>query len=114
MLDTARKEDPNGHYGRRGAKEYKELGYLSTDYHESVSHTIDFSYSDFCIAQTAQLLGKEELAKEYTQSSFSYRTLFDPETGISGQKIRRDISDQTSRPSVGDATMQSALPFRQP
>ena len=89
MLDTARKEDPNGHYGRRGAKEYKELGYLSTDYHESVSHTIDFSYSDFCIAQTAQLLGKEELAKEYAQSSLSYRTLFDPETGYIRAKDKK-------------------------
>ena len=43
----------------------------------------------FCIAQTAQLLGKEELSKEYTQSSLSYRTLFDPETGYIRAKDKK-------------------------
>ena len=35
MLDTARKEIQMVINGRRGAKEYKELGYLSTDYYEA-------------------------------------------------------------------------------
>ena len=40
MLDTAEKEDPSIRYGRHGASDYQALGYLPTDYHESVKpHT---------------------------------------------------------------------------
>lgn len=54
MLETASKADPLGINGRHGLAQYQELGYLSTDHHESVSHTLNYAYSDFCIASCAK------------------------------------------------------------
>ena len=81
MLETATKADPKAVNGRHGLAQYQELGYLSTDYHESVSHTLDYAYSDFCISTCAAKLGHEELAQTYSQYAKNYQNLFDPETG---------------------------------
>ena len=81
MLETATKSDPLGIYGRHGLAQYQELGYLSTDHHESVSHTLDYAYSDFCIASCAEKQGKIEIAETYKATSQNYRHLFDAETG---------------------------------
>ena len=81
MLETASKSDPLGINGRHGLAQYQELGYLSTDHHESVSHTLDYAYSDFCIASCAEKLGKREIAETYMSASQNYRHLFDAETG---------------------------------
>ena len=81
MLETASKSDPLGINGRHGLAQYQELGYLSTNHHESVSHTLDYAYSDFCIARCAEKLGKIEIAETYKAASQNYRHLFDAETG---------------------------------
>ena len=81
MIETATKADPKAINGRHGLSQYQELGYLSTDYHESVSHTLDYAYSDFCISTCAAKLGQEELAQAYAQYAKNYQNLFDPETG---------------------------------
>ena len=81
MIETATKADPKAINGRHGLSQYQELGYLSTDYHESVSHTLDYAYSDFCISTCAAKLGQEELAQTYAQYSKNYQNLFDSETG---------------------------------
>ena len=81
MLETATKSDPLGINGRHGLAQYQELGYLSTDHHESVSHTLDYAYSDFCIASCAEKLGQNDIAKTYRTASQNYRHLFDTETG---------------------------------
>ena len=57
MLQTAPKTDPTQHFGRHGNESYKTLGYLPDDFHESVSHSLDYAYSDFCIATVAKQLG---------------------------------------------------------
>ena len=81
MLQTATKSDPLGINGRHGLAQYQELGYLSTDHNESVSHTLDYAYSDFCIANCAEKLGQNDIAETYRTSSQNYRYLFDAETG---------------------------------
>ena len=81
MLETATKADPKAINGRHGLAQYQELGYLSTNFHESVSHTLDYAYSDFCISTCAAKLGHEELAQTYAHYSKNYQNLFDPETG---------------------------------
>ena len=80
MIETATKADSKAINGRHGLSQYQELGYLSTDYHESVSHTLDYAYSDFCIASCAQKRGKIEIAETYKAASQNYRHLFDAET----------------------------------
>ena len=81
MIETATKADPKAINGRHGLSQYQELGYLSTDYHESVSHTLDYAYSDFCISTCAEKLGQKDLAQTYAQYSKNYQNLFDSETG---------------------------------
>ena len=81
MIETATKADPKAINGRHGLAQYQKLGYLSTDFHESVSHTLDYAYSDFCISTCAAKLGQDELAQIYAQYSKNYQNLFDPETG---------------------------------
>ena len=88
MLETAEKEDPSKRYGRQGASDYQTLGYLPFDYHESVSHSLDYSYSDFCIASLANKLQQEPVAEQYSQQSLNYQHLFDPETGYMRAKNR--------------------------
>ena len=81
MIETATKADPKAINGRHGLSQYQELGYLSTDHHESVSHTLDYAYSDFCISTCAAKLGQEDLAQTYAQYAKNYQNLFDSETG---------------------------------
>ena len=81
MIETATKADPKSINGRHGLAQYQKLGYLSTDHHESVSHTLDYAYSDFCISTCAAKLGQEELAQTYAQYAKNYQNLFDSETG---------------------------------
>ena len=88
MLETAEKEDSSKRYGRQGASDYQTLGYLPSDHHESVSHTLDYSYSDFCIASLANKLQQEPVAQRYSQQSLNYQHLFDPETGYIRAKDR--------------------------
>ena len=81
MIETATKADSKAINGRHGLAQYQKLGYLSTDFHESVSHTLDYAYSDFCISTCAAKLGQEDLAQTYAQYAKNYQNLFDPETG---------------------------------
>ena len=89
MLETAEKDDPSKRYGRQGASDYQTLGYLPFDYQESVSHSLDYSYSDFCIASLANKLQQKSVAQRYSQQSLNYQHLFDPETGYMRAKDRK-------------------------
>lgn len=89
MLETATQSDPLGINGRHGLAQYQELGYLSTDNHESVSHTLDYAYSDFCIASCAKKQGQNDIAQTYKVASQNFRHLFDSETGYMRARDRQ-------------------------
>ncbi len=75
----------DGHlpYGRHGTLDYKKYGYIPRDkYRESVSHTLDYVYGDFCIAQALRAAGRADEAAPFDESSKNYAKLFDPETGF--------------------------------
>lgn len=73
----------DGVNGRTGIGPYMEHGYLPDDqFHESVSNTLDYYYGDFCIAQIAKGLGKEEDYQQFLQRAAQYGKLFDPVTGF--------------------------------
>ncbi len=70
-------------YGRHGMKDYKALGYVPCDkYKESVCHTLDFVYGDFCISQILKALGRNAEATEYEASAQNYRNIFDASVGF--------------------------------
>lgn len=75
--------DPDKGYGRRGIEDYLKLGYVSADHvKQSAAETSDSAYGDFCIAQVAKALGREDDAKMFLKRSQNWRHLFDPKTGF--------------------------------
>ena len=70
-------------FGRTGCVEYTQLGYVPNDeYNESVNLTLDAAYGDWCIAEIAKILGKEDIANEYYRRSENYKNIFDKNTGF--------------------------------
>ncbi|ESU23984.1 putative hybrid glycoside hydrolase, group 92(-20) family protein precursor [Flavobacterium enshiense DK69] len=66
-----------------GLDAYKKNGFISIDdEHESVSKTLEYAYDDWCIAQMAQLLKKNEDFEYFMQRSQNWKNLYDKETGF--------------------------------
>ncbi len=69
--------------GRSGLEYYINLGYTPVDkVTESVPNTLELAYNDWCIAQMAQELDKEEDYKLFMQRAKNYENLFDAETNF--------------------------------
>lgn len=47
----------------------------------SISHTLEYAYTDWCISQLAKALGKEDDAKNYAEKGQVYHNIFDKEKG---------------------------------
>ena len=77
---TIQSDNPN--YGRRGTLDYLKYGYVPNTHHESVNHTLDYAYSDFCISQVAATLDDTETADFYQKQALNYQNIFDSETGF--------------------------------
>lgn len=69
-------------YGRTGLDEYNRYGYVTNNFKESVNHTLDSCYGDFCIAQVANCLGEENIYKKYIEKSKKYALIFDSDSGF--------------------------------
>ncbi|RZJ72484.1 GH92 family glycosyl hydrolase [Flavobacterium sp.] len=64
-----------------GLSAYKKQGFISMDdEHESVSKTLEYAYDDWCIAQMAKILGKEQDYAYFMKRSQNWKNVFDPET----------------------------------
>ncbi|MFZ2901300.1 MAG: GH92 family glycosyl hydrolase [Saprospiraceae bacterium] len=78
---------------------YGEWGFIPSELEgESVSKTLEYAYDDWCIAQMARAMGKDDISKddiskddiyvEYTRRAQSYKNIFDPETRFMRAKNR--------------------------
>ena len=56
-----------------------ELGYTVSG--TSISHTLEYAYFDWCIAQLAKALGKSDDVETYILKSQAWRNIFDDEKG---------------------------------
>jgi hypothetical protein len=66
-----------------GLDAYKRQGFISMDdEHESVSKTLEYAYDDWCIAQMAQILHKNEDYNYFIERSQSWKNVFDWNTGF--------------------------------
>lgn len=66
-----------------GLDPYKRQGFISMDdEHESVSKTLEYSYDDWCIAQMAMILNKNEDYEYFMKRSQSWKNIFDWNTGF--------------------------------
>jgi predicted alpha-1,2-mannosidase len=57
---------------------YREKGYVPLDV-DRVSRTLDYAFDDWCVAQMAKALGREEDHERFLRRSGSWRNLFHPE-----------------------------------
>jgi len=72
-----------GYAGREGIEDYISLGYVPSDRHGSAaSRTIEFSYNDWCLANLAEAVGKQDDARMFHRRAKSWRALRDPGTGF--------------------------------
>lgn len=71
-----------------GLNSYRRYGYIpSEDASDSVSKTLEYAYDDWCIAQVANAMGKNNIFKEYTQRAQYYKNVFDPSTRFMRARI---------------------------
>ncbi len=82
LLKNAYESGAGTHHGRTGAEEYLKYGYVPSSFRESVNHTCDCAYGDFCIAQVARLEGDEQQAQALFARSKNYQNLFDEKSGF--------------------------------
>ena len=67
----------------RGLTHYKKYGYIPHSLlDESVTITLEYAYDDWCVAQMAKALGKQEDYLFFLNRSKSYENVFDSETGF--------------------------------
>ncbi|WP_348266286.1 GH92 family glycosyl hydrolase [Edaphobacter paludis] len=73
--------DPAKGFGRVGVEDYLKLHYIPANrIAQSMAETVDAAYGDFCIAQVAKALGKQEDYAMFMKRSENWRELFDPKT----------------------------------
>jgi predicted alpha-1,2-mannosidase len=66
-----------------GLGAYIDRGYISMeDERESVSRTLEYAYDDWCIAEMARLLGREDDHKTFMKRAQFYRNVFDSDSGF--------------------------------
>ncbi len=71
--------------GRRGLEEYKKFGYIPADtpgIDDTVSLTLEYAYPDWCLAQMARDLGKEEDYELFVKRAGNYANVFDHSAGF--------------------------------
>lgn len=70
--------DADENYGRRGIREFTDRGYVPADkYHAAAACTMDYAYNDWCIAQVAKALGKEDDYQRLIARASYYKNVYD-------------------------------------
>ncbi len=98
-------------------REYETLGYVAfardggIREKGSVSWTLERCYNDWCVAQMAKLLGREDDHRFFLDRSRKYRNLFDAETGFLRPRYAdgrwKEDFDPGSRPGSGNGFQES-------
>jgi predicted alpha-1,2-mannosidase len=75
--------------------DYRKLGYVPEDKKRgtSVSTTLEFAYDDWCIAQLAKKLKRNDIYEEFIKRSANWRNVYDVSTGY----MRPKLSDGSFR-----------------
>ena len=89
--DTTRRwldrEEGTPYEARAGLTYYKQLGYIPTDkIDEAASRTLEDSYDDWCTAQLAKALGRDDDYRFFLHRSLNDRNLFNPALGLMNGK----------------------------
>ncbi|TYZ07590.1 glycoside hydrolase family 92 protein [Hymenobacter lutimineralis] len=75
---------------------YMQLGYVPEDKSgASVSKTLEYAYDDWCIAQMAQKLGRQDIYQEFSKRAQNWQNVYDPRIGF----MRPRLADGSFRPN---------------
>ncbi len=73
----------------RGVNFYKQYGYIPSDLEvESVTKNLEYAYDDWCIAQVAKALNKQEDFEYFSKRAQSYKQLYDSNSGFMRGKLK--------------------------
>ncbi|QQE11638.1 GH92 family glycosyl hydrolase [Planctomycetota bacterium] len=75
--------DTGGKFGRLGLKAFRNYGYVPDDIAPySVSRTLDFSYSDWCVMQVAEHVNADEDVQSLAKTYKNYKNLWNDEYSL--------------------------------
>lgn len=84
----------SNHRTYEGIGFYIDSGYVPEDKsNSSVSKTLEYAFDDWCIAQAAKKLGRNDVYENYTKRSENYKNVWDASVGF----MRPKLSDGTFR-----------------
>jgi len=71
-----------------GLGSYIDMGYVPEDKSgSSVSKTLEYAYDDWCIAQIARKMNKDDIYNEFSKRAEYYRNVYDRSTGFMRPKL---------------------------
>jgi len=80
---------------------------------DSLSHTVEYAYSDWCVGRFAELLGKPDDAKKYYERSLDYKNLWDSEVAwLRGKDKQGDWLAWSKKTDYGQGCTESN-PYQQ-
>ncbi|MFC6999000.1 GH92 family glycosyl hydrolase [Rufibacter roseus] len=89
-LDACVATARQGYYD--GLQYYMQLGYVPEDKNSSsVSKTLEYAYDDWCIAQVAKKLNRQDVYQEFSQRAQNWKNVYDKSIGY----MRPKMSDGT-------------------
>jgi predicted alpha-1,2-mannosidase len=81
LRDATEVGNAEGSFGRTGIEAFEQLGYVPADeFDHAASRTMDHAYTDYCVAQVASGIGRQEDARRFYGRALNYRNTFDPKT----------------------------------
>jgi len=82
-----------------GLIHYKKLGYVPIEYSSwNVSKTMEYAYDDWCVAQVAKKLGKNNDYDYFMKRSANFESHFDSKTGFFRSKFKNGEMRKTFDP----------------
>ncbi|MBA9076371.1 putative alpha-1,2-mannosidase [Rufibacter quisquiliarum] len=89
-LDACVATARQGYYD--GLQYYMQLGYVPEDKNgSSVSKTLEYAYDDWCIAQVAKKLNRQDVYQEFSRRAQNWKNVYDKSIGY----MRPKLSDGT-------------------
>jgi predicted alpha-1,2-mannosidase len=89
------------HRSYEGLGYYIDKGYIPDEKDgTSVSSTLEYAYDDWCIAQIAQKLKRDDIYQEFIKRSQNYKNVYDPSVGF----MRPKLDNGTFRPKFDALT----------
>ncbi|MBC3541000.1 GH92 family glycosyl hydrolase [Rufibacter sediminis] len=85
-LDACVATARQGYYD--GLNFYMQLGYVPEDKNSSsVSKTLEYAYDDWCIAQIAQKLNRQDIYQEFSKRAQNWKNVYDKSIGYMRPKL---------------------------